>query len=264
MAMAFAAYFDDSNSHDGADFILWAGMAGYQSQWDLLDARWRAILDEQTLPYFSMSGSLAGEPPFNRPEHNRAWRDGIIYMLRNTIFAADVYPIATGIAKPDYAELVTDDMAQWIGGPGTVCLIQCMDGAQERARKRGFTGDVTMFFDGGVNAEAREAALFAGSVSNLYETRNDTFGFLPVKKTPALQAADMFAWELQNDFKNYRRDGLGRKLSAHYEHWRRKEQDVLFLERDQIAWRLKQPDFQKVLNDKLWNKDGTPKAGPTS
>ena len=263
VAQAFSGVFDDSNSHKNAPLILWAGFAAFDNQWDRLDEQWRAILRREGLPYFHMVDCEAGEPPFDRKDPNRAWRDSLIHDLRETIFSAGLFGIACGVPYAQWEQVITPDVAEWVGAPGTVCLTIVQASTLARAERLGWRKPIANIFDAGVSNDALASIKWTSDILNEDKGRSDRIGIAKVKDTPALQAADMFAWELQNDMKNYLKRGPARPIRPHFKPWwndANHRWDVQFLEADVVRHRLMQPDFQNLLNDRRWNADGSPKA----
>ncbi|RYD86041.1 MAG: hypothetical protein EOP84_00270 [Verrucomicrobiaceae bacterium] len=250
--MTFEGYFDDSNSHPSAPLILWAGFVGYRNQWALLAARWRDILAREGLPYFHMVACEQGDPPFDRRDPSRAWRDALIHDLREAIFKAGLFGIAAGVPYAEWDKVVTPEMEEWVGVPKSVAMILCFATATQHAPKAGWSGPVNLFFDQGVEPKAIEVANWIAASSNGFTGRADTAQFLPVKATAELQAADMFAWELQNDMKRYLALGPDRPLRPHYVPWLAQQKDVQFLEADVLRARLATPEFRSLLDDDLW------------
>jgi hypothetical protein len=252
--MSLIAYFDDSNSHKDAPLILWAGFVGYENQWALLDETWTTILENEGIPYFSWSESLAGRPPFNRFDPSRAWRDHLVFQFRNAILEAGLFGIAAGVPHSHWRELVSPEDERWINPPGTVCLTLVSLKAVRYAKRKNYSAPITVYFDGGVELPAKRSASAVGNILNKLESRHDNYDFASVKATPALQAADLFAGELQNDMKAYLRDGHNRQVSPHMTPWMNRKCDIDFLERSVLAERLASPAFQHVLNDENWTE----------
>lgn len=256
--VAMDAYFDDSNSHQGAELIMWAGFAGFSNQWDYLDEEWSALLDAEGLPFMSRADLIAGREPFDRRDPSRAWYDHLVGAFRRIIFDAGLYGICAAVPREPWEKLVPVEHEQWLGRRGDVCIILCATDAVRYAESKGFSGPMSLIFDQGVEEAARSSANFTGEVLNSHLQRSDAYGFAPVKRTPALQAADFYAWELQNDMKNYLRNGEDRAMSAHMTPWLSRNQHIVLLEEAVLRERLAMPEFQRVLNDQYWTASGEP------
>lgn len=221
----------------------------------MLNQTWSDALKDEGLTYFAMADCEAGQDPFFMP---RARRDHLIRRLRDTIFDAGVFGIAAGIPKTDWSELIGEERAGYIGRPGSICHTICIGGALRYCADKNYNGAISVVFDGGIEPLGLQSIEYAGDVLNDLEQRNDSYEFLPVKTTPALQAADMFAWELQNDMKNYLKLGVDRPIRPHFAPWIERNCEITFLERALLAQRLAEPDFQRLLDDSRWTETGHP------
>lgn len=187
------AYFDDSGTHAGSEVVLWAGFVGHSSWWDRQEEAWQAVLDREGLQHFHMAECEAGDGPYG----NRASRDALTHDLRQTILDAGL--VGTCVAAvPDAWNAASPKLRSYTGSAAELCGWMCMDNVillMERMLP-GWGQDVALafYFDKGALSAKRQP--FMGHVMNHVHGRADVVAFAEMRKSPALQACDMLAWEL--------------------------------------------------------------------
>lgn len=104
---------------------MWAGFVGYENQWQLFNETWLDILANEKLPYFSRAELQVrpADSPLGRLDPNGAWKDGLLFKLRQSIFQAGLFGVAAAVPKADWEELVSAEDEQWLNPPGTVSVI---------------------------------------------------------------------------------------------------------------------------------------------
>jgi hypothetical protein len=216
LLMAMRGYFDDSNTHSGAPFFMWAGLSGRKEQWDIAEPAWKVVLAERDLTYFHMAECESGGGPYG----NRAERDLLIHDLRQTIIGNGLRGSGVAIPHADWNALITPELSYYYGGIGMATIAICIDKAI-RICGAVDSDPIALFFDAGAHPRARLIIEDFGEAANDERSRVDSYAFLPVKSSPALQAADMLAWEFQNHVKIAMRDGLDAPTRPHFREWAR-------------------------------------------
>jgi hypothetical protein len=187
------AYFDDSGTHAGSEVVLWAGFVGMDAWWDKQEAAWQSVLDSRGLQHFHMAECEAGDGPYG----NRASRDSLTHDLRQTIIDTGLAGTCVA-ARPDAWNAASPKLRAYTGSAAELCGWMCMDSTVLLIEKMlpGWSQDVALafYFDKGALSAKRQP--FMGQVMNHIHGRADVVAFAEMRKSPALQACDMLAWEL--------------------------------------------------------------------
>lgn len=199
------AFFDESASHEGATFLCLAGYIFQKSQAIKLGHEWKKVLRWKRLPYFRMSECAHGNGPFaklSKPE-----RIEVAKRMIGIIKARAIQGIAVTINNFDFASAA----AEW---PNIVKVYKTPYGFVSHTILAG----VASWLDANPHAHAMAYYFEAGHGSETQADRNmqEIFavqnkqvqyryaghGFVPKIKSPAIQAADLLAWQWYKDRKN--------------------------------------------------------------
>lgn len=217
LVVALRCYFDDSGSHRGSPVFVWAGWIGTNLQWEKVEPAWeRALRSRGIKGRFNMAecaaSDVAGE--FG----NRAQRDSLIYDLREILLAEKMTAVGVAIVAEAWSQAPPWIIERLANDPNRACAAICVaeiNAFLEKYRDR--VTKLAMFFDGG--AAGRDVIESMVGSFNADANRADAVAFLAVAKSPALQAADMIAWELRHDTINYEAHGPTRPFRPHFQHF---------------------------------------------
>lgn len=190
-------YFDDSGTHDQSKVVTWGGLLGTVDQWDYLEKRWKALLAkplEGKLPLecFHLSHCAALDQEFMN--YNRAASDRVRFLFRQIIADAQLESYAFSVPVEDYNDLVKGPARRHFGGPKRIAVSGCILKFLHRAKERGEEFVSITFDEGHITPEIQ---------ATMDQIRRDykgpptlvSIGSMPVRPTPALQAADTIATE---------------------------------------------------------------------
>ena len=211
--MASRAYFDDSGTHGGSDFVVWGGFVGVGFQWDFAEPAWTAVLESRGLAEFHMAECAGSE--IAGPYGNFAERASLIHDLRKTILEAALYGVVVGVDLVAWRDLMSDDPASEVLTPEGICIAHCLLlGAGYAQAKDVDPKGLAYFLDAGAASSPKAAPMVAAL--NRMSGRSDSVGLLPVSNSPALQMADMLVWEARRDGIAYSKEGPSREPRTHF------------------------------------------------
>jgi hypothetical protein len=138
-----------------------------------------------------MSDCEAGFGPYG----TRAERDALTHDLRQAILENRLYGSGIFASRADWSELVPAQLLPTVGDAEQNCINMCIWAAQSHSHQIDRAKEhVALFFDNAGNTDHISAAVKA---FNQFYGRNDPRAFVPMRKTPGIQMADMLAWELR-------------------------------------------------------------------
>jgi hypothetical protein len=155
----FAAYFDESGTHEGSRSLAVTGCIADVEQWGKFQAEWSAFLRDEELTAFRMSlfESRRGEFAGWGEEHRRnALRraHGIMRCRINIgLGAAVVLQAFDEVVKPT-------KHFQRTGGPYCLCVQLCLDQVREWGARYGRTDPMAYVFDQGAEGKGEVMRAF--------------------------------------------------------------------------------------------------------
>lgn len=196
-------YFDESGSHAGSPVLCVAGYAFEKREARLLAKEWDAVLREYGLPFFHMVDCAHGNQAYSELSMER--RIKLQTSLMNIIkrraaqgFAVSVDPGVYDEVKPSWAPAssayafcarsVIDEMGRWFF-------------------QTKFQGKSAFFFEDGHKSRSEADKVVESVLSNpLNQFRSVHYGyqghsFISKTQAPAVQAADILAWQWATDIK---------------------------------------------------------------
>jgi hypothetical protein len=193
LVMVFKAYFDDSGTHASSEVVLWAGFVGHARWWDRQERAWQAVLDREGLQHFHMAECEAGDGPYG----NRAARDALTHDLRQTILDTPLTGTCVAARQAAWNNAPAKIKAM-TGSAAELCATMVMDNAIVMLdRKFGASSpdvELAFYLDKGASSAQRQVIM--NKILNGVHDRTDAISFVEMRKSPALQACDMVAWEL--------------------------------------------------------------------
>ena len=206
------AFFDESGSHADSEVLCVAGYAFEKREARLLAREWATVLRQYKLPYFHMVDCAHGNGKFahlTKPQRIKVATSLIGIVKRR---AAHGFSVSVDLAA--YREV----MPSWgpTRSPYAFCARCVIDEIGRWFFKTGFRGKSVYFFEAGHESRS-EAEKVVGTVltNPLSKLRNIHYGyvahsFILKQESPAVQAADLLAWQWTTDVK-HQMTGLPRR-----------------------------------------------------
>jgi hypothetical protein len=193
------AYFDESYSHPPAPVVY--TIAGYLStveRWQQFQKRWKAILDIENLPPFSMK-------EFDN-QHSKIYGNwgkerkiSFLQNLHEVIKDTYIKSFSTSILKEDYDALSIEEQYAF-GKPHSMAATNCLKLIAEWSSKVNLQESILYVFEKGSLDDKHLNFLFNKSLvdemQNFYRIENLTF---ETKNSSPLQAADILAYETRKE-----------------------------------------------------------------
>jgi hypothetical protein len=193
--MTITAYFDESGIHAGSSVTVLGGFLGPDSAWSELDRNWRATLQKFDLSFFHAVECEQGTGEFlgKHPEPIRAY---IAQQFAQIICDAGLQIIGSAFVVDDWRATTPEQLKQRFPSAYIFCFEFCMQKLARWSREESTGEPVRMVF-----AEQNDYESKALEMHHIY-AQSSYFGsaigdasFAPMKRTPALQAADLLCYE---------------------------------------------------------------------
>jgi uncharacterized protein DUF3800 len=199
------AFFDESASHDGAPILCVAGYIFEKSEAIKLGREWRRVLEWKRLPYFRMSDCAHGNGPFANLTKDE--RIDVATRMIAIIKKRAVQGVAITMDNLQFLAATAEfpDMARVYRTPYGFCTHTILAGVACWLEANPRVGEMAYFFEQGHDSAAHSDAIMkeifaAPGAEEQY--RYAGHGFVPKRKSPAVQAADLLAWQWYKDKKN--------------------------------------------------------------
>lgn len=192
------AYFDESGTHKGALRSCVAGYVIESEQRVRMQADWDEVLDRYGLPYFHMSECAHGVGAFKNSNIDPKGRSEICRRLIELIKLRTEIGVVVSVSQ-----LVFDSVASRIlpVDAYSFCVNYCMNGVIAWARKAGYSGKISYFFEAChasqkvaqniVNGFSQDKRIRAG-----LQYHSHSFVSEDSKRMCGLCAADLLSWEV--------------------------------------------------------------------
>lgn len=188
-------YLDDSGTHDGSTAVVWGGVVGYQNYLEQLDEAWREQLKKpcdgkppiKAFHSYDLARGIREFEGYNQGERDLTRRN-----FRKIIIDSGVTILSYGVSVVDWNQVVRLLAGQDITAE-QIAFGQAVKAGLEAAESEG--QPITFQFD--KDADTSE---LRGTIMPTIETIGSggqfvSYGFLPVKDVPSLQAADLVVHE---------------------------------------------------------------------
>jgi len=186
------AYFDESGTDEGNQFLCVAGYVFKKENALKLGIEWRKMLGKYDLPYFHMS-----ECAHRVGIYQHLTKEDCDNAAREAIRLTKLYAskgIAVSLDKQAYALIPKDGL---FDNPYALVCGQVFFGVRDWADETGFNGDVAYFFESGANG-------FGNANSAMHRMYNEpklrsdfrwgSHIFIEKERAIPLQCADLLAW----------------------------------------------------------------------
>lgn len=193
------AYFDESSSHLEAEVFVLAGLVSTVKQWRRLEAGWQRVLAREGLDDYHAVDCAHGTEAFKSWSRER--RGAIHRQLVGLIKKHVCWCTWTAIIRKEYIQFFRDEHHKAMDDlQYTLCATGCASLLLPLATGR--DERVVLVFERGGRGGARAAAMLHNVIddglADLY--RLDRISLVKRKGTPALQAADLHAYEVGKYF----------------------------------------------------------------
>jgi Protein of unknown function (DUF3800) len=191
----FEAYFDESGTHDGSPVMCVAGYLFDKEGCLELDAEWKRVLDEYSLPYFRMSACAPGNHPFKHMDLQQ--RIDCQTKLIKIINKYVRFGCCVAFSETLWKEFVGTELGS-TSAYTWACHCCCLFIGQW-IRKANFQGQIAYFFEAGHESH-READYVMRGILKMEEFRYHAHAFVPKTVRP-MQTADILAWQCATHIK---------------------------------------------------------------
>lgn len=202
MAVILSAYCDDSGTHESSRVVAVGGVLAEPDVWDAFSVEWAALLKKWRIPYFRMSsfesktGVCAGWS--KRKSRNR---------LNKLLALFDKYRLVSfgcSVPKDLYEQIVSPIAKAHYGGPyglaAQLCFASVANGFRDGLAALDAT--VAYFFERGAKGWGPIERTFNANVGNP-RWFLETITQVDKAKVPAVQAADIVAYELAKELPRF-------------------------------------------------------------
>ena len=209
------AYFDESDSHDGAPALTVAGFVFGPEECLKLDEKWLAVLDRYGLPYFHMVDCAHGNPPFDKLTKDEciAVEKEMIAIIRGHL----MFGMAVSVSERDYYDVFGPSGYMNFGSAYSYCCHTCVGVVGHFFRDARADVEIAYFFEAGHKSQGETNKVMETLFNdpNLRRTsRYAGHSFASKTKLRPLQAADLFAWLASNQTKRVLRTGDNNAMRA--------------------------------------------------
>ena len=187
----FAAYFDDSGSHEAAHAQIVCGFATSLDQWLLFERDWNTVLrmPQFDLDYLHMKELRTGKVKFAKFEDNLDLQRDLFTRLQTLIRVRAPASFGCMVRRELYAKVDADyQLRERFGGPFTFAASVSVAKVGDWMKQYHYNDDLLIVFDQGSKGWGEMSDRFLKEFGERPSRRNS-------KETPPLQAADLAAWE---------------------------------------------------------------------
>ncbi len=194
----FDAYLDESGTHNGAIYTTVAGAIAKRSSWYSLETQWQAMLRKFNVKYFHATdlNCFGGE--------YREWKDDkrreFFSMIFKILKSEPITPIAISV-NIDIFNKVKTEFPDISLTPYQFCCEMCLREIVFFAKKKRKMNPVSVIFEAGQKTNSLglhwiKQGLSVDELVRKYKISG--FSFHPKGDMPALQIADLIAYELNH------------------------------------------------------------------
>lgn len=210
--VTWSAYFDESGTDAGNDWLVVAGYIFDDEQFVSVDAKWADMLkshkdaDGNTLPYFHMASCAHNQKvfaKFTKAQCDQIARQAIGIVVDNLGFG-----FAVSVEKK-WQHLIPRH--EFYDSPYSFACWLCLQAVSRIADMQKYYGDVLYFFEQGHESQGEADMMMKRIFANpslKLAYRSAGHGFYDKRKVRPLQCADMLAWHWLTHSKKYRRAGI--------------------------------------------------------
>lgn len=215
MAM-ITVYMDETGHHQDHNqtVVGMAGLINTVENWDLFDGAWRAALHKYKVPrigdnpepYFHMREFKTSRETFETWSGQRIKQDKLYDKLLRIIESHHAVPFGSLITTDAWNRLTSQQQKRYLDDPYYFCAVECVFSILRLTVSLPPEETVDVVFSERQKTKQRIRKIF--EAPRKYKEFGDRIAdpiFWPMRKFPALQAADVVAWEMNSE---YRRRGI--------------------------------------------------------
>lgn len=194
------SYFDETNTHKGAERLCVGGYIFVKDDAEAQAMRWAALLEKWKLPYFHMVDCAHNCGVFghlDETECDMAAREAI-QIIKDTASAG----IGVSVLEFDFLEIVPSLKAY--GSAYDACARDVITGVAAWIDNTRFEGYMHYYFEEGTDTETNASFCIKQMVQDKEIRKEfcyDGHSFVPKIRSPGVQAADILAWHVGQDCK---------------------------------------------------------------
>ena len=200
------AYFDDSGTHLAAEITLLAGLHGNQHQWALFENLWAEVLST-TIPNKAARRFHATDCHASRADFagwSRHETDYLMHQLCRVILRCGLAGCGTSVARKAWDKFVMGDVRRATGDAERGCLQTVfLDTLYWAQRFAPHETEIAFVFDDRPERKREYEvihSIFADNAKLVGEKPElVSLTFARAAKSPPLQGADLFAWEMYQE-----------------------------------------------------------------
>lgn len=194
------SYFDETNTHKGAERLCVAGYVFYKANAEQQAVRWAGLIDKWGIPYFHMVDCAHNTGVFaHLSEHDcdLAAREAI-QIIKETAATG----VCVTVLESDYLEIVPQ--LKFYGSAYDACARDVITGVSSWIDDTGFKGSMYYYFEAGTDTESKASWSILQMMKEPEMNKWACYAahsFVRKICSPGVQAADILAWHAGQDCK---------------------------------------------------------------
>ncbi len=199
-------YVDETNTHEGPEFICVAGYLFLRNKAKTFSRKFRKKLDKHALPYFHMK-----ECAHNTGVFGYISKDQCGEVETKLISLTKEYSeigFIVSLHKETYRAVMPESLVPELGSEYSFCLREIIYTVRRWIERTGFTGDITYFFESGAEHQSEANRILTNMfITEKLRSRYNyaAHSFVDKSKFMPLGSADLLAWLYQNHLKRDKR-----------------------------------------------------------
>jgi hypothetical protein len=187
-------YLDESGTHDGSPVLCVAGYLFEKGQCEILDLKWKAVLDRYRLPFFRMSACAHNQKPFEHLTGEECIE--VEKELIGLINEHALLGLAVAVNEADYDTWF--EKPNQAGTAYTFCCWQILAGIRSWIQRNEFDGKIAYFYESGHASQSQANALMNRIFSHSALRQGYRYAghaFVDKQNVRPIQTADILAWQ---------------------------------------------------------------------
>lgn len=203
--LTLTGYFDASGTHDGSEQVVLAGWLSSDKRWIPFEEEWRALLEHYGLPMFHMREFAHHRGAFERwsePQRRIRFAEFAALIAKYTLSS-----LAVCVPVKEFEAEFSPAARKHVGGPyglaASVLMLQARHFVEESLKPEGSPFEIAYVFESGDVGVGQVMKLVQANLLDADQAAKMhllSFRIEDKRKFVALQAADILAYELYQDF----------------------------------------------------------------
>lgn len=188
------AYFDESGIHSSSKVIMVGGMVGIPEQWAALEIDWNQLLVNVGLPYFHATECAAGSGIYTQL-HSQIRKDLFVNFSR--LFLKHNFSAVNGaVWRSEWEKFKAGSNSKNYPEPYYLCFHYCVEQLSKWSTEHANGEPIAIVFASQADYSQRALATYeAIKAGSPWRGFLGSLTFADAKEYPALQAADLIAYE---------------------------------------------------------------------